>query len=473
LDVNVVLFSNDDHQSITKKDNMKQGYVFRNAIIAALGGLLFGFDTAVISGGEKAIQAFFQLDGFWHGFTVAIALIGTVFGALLAGKPADMFGRKKALITVALLYAISALGSALSHDWHLFLVYRFIGGLGVGASSVIGPMYIAEIAPANLRGRLVGMFQLNVVTGILLAFFSNYIIAQLVEVDAWRWMLGVETIPAALFLILLFSIPATPRWLAMRGQNEEARELLVRLASKDPDKELEAIVESVHYDKSAKSEPLFRLPYKWPIIFAILIAVFNQMSGINAIMYYAPRIFEMTGFAKDSALAQSVTIGFTNLVFTMLAMSIIDKFGRKKLLLVGSVGMTFFLAMVAKTLLGESNGNIWVVVYLVGFIAFFAFSQGAVIWVFISEIFPNRVRAKGQALGSFTHWFMAALVSWSFPLIAESSANGGAIAFMIFSVSMFVQLIVVWKFFPETKGRSLEEIEKGLVGKKEVMDVVS
>ncbi|MEJ2593671.1 MAG: sugar porter family MFS transporter [bacterium] len=447
---------------------MKHGFVFRNAIIAALGGLLFGFDTAVISGGEKAIQLYFGLDGFWHGFTVAIALIGTVFGALLAGKPADTFGRKKALITVALLYAISALGSALSHNWYLFLSYRFIGGIGVGASSVIGPMYIAEIAPARLRGRLVGMFQLNVVTGILLAFFSNYLIAQFIEADAWRWMLGVETLPAALFLFLLFSIPATPRWLAMRDRNEDARALLIKLASEDPDKELNDIIESVHFHQSAKSEPLFRLPYKWPILFAILIAVFNQMSGINAIMYYAPRIFEMTGFAKNSALAQSVTIGFTNLVFTMLAMSVIDRFGRKKLLLIGSVGMTFFLAMVARTLLGGANASYWVVVYLVGFIAFFAFSQGAVIWVFISEIFPNRIRAKGQALGSFTHWFMAALVSWSFPLIAESAAKGGAIAFMIFSLSMLVQLLVVWRLFPETKGRSLEEIEKGFIGTSEI-----
>jgi sugar porter (SP) family MFS transporter len=441
---------------------MKKAYVFRNAIIAALGGLLFGFDTAVISGGEKAIQIYFDLSGFWHGFTVSIALIGTVLGALSAGKPADIFGRKKALIAVAILYAISALGSALSHNWYMFLIYRFIGGIGVGASSVIGPMYIAEIAPSQLRGRLVGMFQLNVVTGILMAFFSNYLIAQLVEFDAWRWMLGVETIPAALFLFLLFLIPATPRWLAMRGENEAARKLLIRLSSENPEKELKDIIQSVHYDRSAKSEPLFRSVYRWPILFAIFIAVFNQMSGINAIMYYAPRIFEMTGFAKDSALAQSVIIGFTNLIFTILAMSIIDKFGRKKLLLIGSVGMTFFLGMVSKSFFSVSDGNIWVVIYLVGFIAFFAFSQGAVIWVFISEIFPNRVRAKGQALGSFTHWFMASLVSWTFPIIAESSINGGAIAFLIFSIAMFVQLIVVWRFFPETKGKSLEEIEMGL-----------
>jgi sugar porter (SP) family MFS transporter len=306
------------------------------------------------------------------------------------------------------------------------------------------------------------MFQLNVVTGILLAFFSNYVIAGLIEAESWRWMLGIELIPAGLFFILLFSIPETPRWLAMKGNNQAARNLLLHLASADPDKEFREIVESVYYDQKVKSEPLFSKVYRGPVLFAILIAVFNQMSGINAIMYYAPRIFEITGFAKDSALAQSVTIGVTNLVFTILAMSIIDRFGRKRLLLIGSVGMTLFLGLVAGNLLGDAKGSVWVVFYLVGFIAFFAFSQGAVIWVFISEIFPTRVRAKGQALGSFTHWLMAALVSWSFPVIAESAAKGGAIAFIIFSISMFIQLIVVWKFFPETKGRSLEEIEKSL-----------
>lgn len=445
---------------------MKNGYVIKIAFIAALGGLLFGFDTAVISGAEKSIQELFGLDGFWHGFTVAIALIGTVFGAIFAGKPADLFGRKKALITVALLYGISALGSAMVSHWYLFLFFRFVGGLGVGASSVIGPMYIAEIAPAKMRGRLVGMFQLNVVSGILLAFFSNYIIARVIEVDAWRWMLGVESIPAIVFLVLLIGIPATPRWLVLKGMHNQALDLLFRLSSPDPNKELEEIKESIHFEKTARAETLFKNAYRIPIFLAILIAVFNQMSGINAIMYYAPRIFEMAGFASQSALFQAVSIGVTNLVFTLIGMSVIDKFGRKKLLLVGSVGMTFFLGMVAKTFLGEANGSLMMVVYLIGFIAFFAFSQGAVIWVFISEIFPNKVRAKGQALGSFTHWFMAALVSWLFPVIAEGSDFGGAIAFMIFSGAMLVQLVVVWKFFPETKGRTLEEIQKDLYGKK-------
>ena len=438
------------------------GYVIGIALIAALGGLLFGFDTAVISGAEKSIQEVFNLSGFMHGFTVAVALIGTVIGALTAGKPADLFGRKRVLITVAALYTLSALGSALAPNWWFFIISRFIGGLGVGASSVLGPMYIAEISPAHLRGRLVALFQFNVVFGILLAFFSNYLIAGAVSSEAWRWMLGVETIPALLFFGLLFIIPQTPRWLVLEGMEDEARGMLARLASKDPDAELADIKWSVARQKELHHEPLFTPKYKMPVLFAILVALFNQLSGINAIMYYAPRIFEMAGFATESALLQSVLIGFTNLLFTIIAMTVIDRFGRKKLLLIGSVGMVIFLAGVSYTLFGAATGNIMVAVYLIGFIAFFAFSQGAVIWVFISEIFPNKVRAKGQALGSFTHWFMAALVSWVFPVLVEGSPNGGGIAFALFSVMMLVQLVVVAKFFPETKGKSLEQIQREL-----------
>ncbi|MFA9371273.1 MAG: sugar porter family MFS transporter [Labilibaculum antarcticum] len=440
----------------------KNTYVFTCALIAALGGLLFGFDTAVISGAEKSIQEMFGLDGFWHGFTVAIALIGTIVGAMTAGKPADKYGRKSVLIVIAVIYGITALATAVADDWLVFISFRFIGGIGVGASSVIGPMYIAEIAPAHLRGRLVGMFQLNVVSGILLAFFSNYLISSIVEVDAWRWMLGVQALPAFIFFGLLFYIPSTPRLLVLKGRSKEALILLKKLASSNPENELKEIEESLQGDNAKSSTNLFAKEYRLPVMLAILVAVFNQMSGINAIMYYAPRIFEMTGFGKDDALLQSVIIGATNFIFTMLAMTVIDKFGRKKLLLIGSIGMMAFLGMVAKTLFEGSTGNILVVVYLVGFIAFFAFSQGAVIWVFISEIFPNKIRAKGQALGSFTHWIMAAMVSWMFPAIAESGVNGGGVAFMIFSVAMLVQLIVVFKFFPETKGKSLEQIQKEL-----------
>ncbi|MDE5418102.1 sugar porter family MFS transporter [Labilibaculum sp. DW002] len=437
-------------------------YVFTCALIAALGGLLFGFDTAVISGAEKSIQEMFGLDGFWHGFTVAIALIGTIVGAMTAGKPADKFGRKKVLLVIAAIYGITALVTAMTSDWTIFVTFRFIGGIGVGASSVIGPMYIAEIAPAHLRGRLVGMFQLNVVSGILLAFFSNYLISSIVETESWRWMLGVQAIPSAIFFFLLFYIPASPRLLVLKGKSVEALGLLKRLASLNPEKELKEIEESMIEDSNSGNANLFSKAYRFPVLLAILIAIFNQLSGINAIMYYAPRIFEMTGFGKDDALLQSVVIGATNFIFTLLAMTVIDKIGRKKLLLIGSTGMVFFLGLVAKTLFEGSTANILVVAYLVGFIACFAFSQGAVIWVFISEIFPNKVRAKGQALGSFTHWIMAAMVSWMFPAIAESGVNGGGVAFTIFSVAMMVQLIVVFKFFPETKGKSLEQIQKEL-----------
>lgn len=437
-------------------------YVFTCALIAALGGLLFGFDTAVISGAEKSIQEMFGLDGFWHGFTVAIALIGTIVGAMTAGKPADKFGRKKVLLVIAAIYGITALVTAMTSDWTIFVTFRFIGGIGVGASSVIGPMYIAEIAPAHLRGRLVGMFQLNVVSGILLAFFSNYLISSIVETESWRWMLGVQAIPSSIFFFLLFYIPASPRLLVLKGKSVEALGLLKRLASLNPEKELKEIEESMIEDSNSGNANLFSKAYRFPVLLAILIAIFNQLSGINAIMYYAPRIFEMTGFGKDDALLQSVVIGATNFIFTLLAMTVIDKIGRKKLLLIGSTGMVLFLGLVAKTLFEGSTANILVVAYLVGFIACFAFSQGAVIWVFISEIFPNKVRAKGQALGSFTHWIMAAMVSWMFPAIAESGVNGGGVAFTIFSVAMMVQLIVVFKFFPETKGKSLEQIQKEL-----------
>ncbi|PCH71599.1 MAG: MFS transporter [Bacteroidales bacterium] len=440
----------------------KNTYVFTCALIAALGGLLFGFDTAVISGAEKSIQEMFGLDGFWHGFTVAIALIGTIVGAMTAGKPADKYGRKSVLIVIAVIYGITALATAVADDWLVFISFRFIGGIGVGASSVIGPMYIAEIAPAHMRGRLVGMFQLNVVSGILLAFFSNYLISSIVEVDAWRWMLGVQALPAFIFFLLLFYIPSTPRLLVLKGKSKEALSLLKRLASRNPENELKEIEESMQEDNVSGSTNLFSKAYRFPVMLAILVAVFNQMSGINAIMYYAPRIFEMTGFGKDAALMQSVIIGATNFLFTMLAMTVIDRVGRKKLLLIGAVGMVFSLGMVAKSLFEGEEANIMVVIYLVGFIACFAFSQGAVIWVFISEIFPNKVRAKGQALGSFTHWVMAAIVSWMFPAIAESGVNGGGVAFLIFSGAMFIQLIVVFKFFPETKGKSLEQIQKDL-----------
>lgn len=430
------------------------------ALIASLGGLLFGFDTAVISGAEKAIQELFNLNNFWHGFTVSFTLIGTLLGALVAGKPAEFMGRKNSLFIIALLYIISALGSALAGNWILFLLFRFIGGFSVGASSVIGPMYIAEIAPARIRGRLVGSFQFNIVTGILLSYISNYFIAQIITENAWRWMLGVESIPAIIFFFLIFIIPDSPRWLVIRNRISDAKTVLEKLGSDNPEVELKEIVESIKSKESLGKEKLFTSNNRYPIILAILVAVFNQMSGINAVMYYSPRIFEMVGYAKDSALLQSVSVGITLFVFTLVGMALIDRIGRKKLLMIGSVGMTFFLGMVSKTIFTTINGSVWMLVYMTGFITFFAFTQGTVIWVFISEIFPNTVRARGQTLGSFTHWTMTIIISWLFPIISGTGTYGGGIAFAVFSLSMVLQFIIVWRFFPETKGKSLEELQK-------------
>lgn len=437
-------------------------YLTRNAWIAGLGGFLFGFDTAVISGAEKAIQELFQLTGFWHGFTVAIALIGTIVGAIAAGKPADHFGRKKVLSFIALLFLFSALGAALAQSWHAILIFRFLGGLGVGASSVIGPMYIAEIAPARKRGRLVALFQLNVVTGILLAFISNYIIAVVADQTSWRWMLGVQTIPAGIFFILLFYIPETPRWLMMKKNKEAAADIMEKLGEENISEQIAVIEDSITSEKHIKSQRLFTSKLKFPIMLAFLIAFFNQFSGINAIMYYAPRIFEMAGLDRTSSLFQSVSVGFTNLVFTIIAMLIIDRVGRRKLLLTGAIGMVFMLGLVSLGFLVESLGGKAVLAGLIGFIAFFALSQGAVIWVFISEIFPNKVRAKGQSFGSLTHWLFAALISWVFPVMVHGSTTSTGIAFIFFALMMLLQFFVVYFIFPETKGKGLEQIQSDM-----------
>jgi sugar porter (SP) family MFS transporter len=441
---------------------MKKNYLLRNAWIAGLGGFLFGFDTAVISGAEKAIQELFQLTGFWHGFTVAVALIGTIIGAIAASKPADHFGRKKVLSFIALLFLFSSLGAALSNQWISIVIFRFLGGLGVGASSVIGPMYIAEISPAEKRGRLVALFQLNVVTGILLAFLSNYIIAVIADQTSWRWMLGVQSLPAAIFFLLLFLIPETPRWLMMKKNKTLAIETLGKLGEKNIDAQIAAIEESITSEKHIRSERLFTAKLKLPLILAFLIAFFNQFSGINAIMYYAPRIFEMAGLDRTSSLFRSVSVGFTNLVFTLIAMMIIDKIGRKKLLLTGSVGMVFMLLLVSLGFIVKSFGGAAVLAGLIGFIAFFAASQGAVIWVFISEIFPNKVRAKGQSFGSLTHWLFAALISWVFPVIASGNPKNTGFAFIFFALMMLLQFFVVYFLFPETKGKALEQIQNDL-----------
>jgi len=437
-------------------------YPVRIALIAALGGFLFGFETAVISGAEKTIQQLWQLGSFWQGFTVASSLIGTVLGSIIAAGPAKKYGRKKVLMFIALLYVLSAIGCASTSMWILFITFRFLGGVAVGASSVVGPMYISEISPARLRGRLAGSFQLMIVTGIVVAYITNFLFVDLGE-NSWRWMLGVMVVPAALFYILLRSIPESPRWLILNHRVPEAVEVIRRIGEANPEAEAEEIRASVHEGRGSQlSESLFQKKYFKPIFFAVLLAMFNQLSGINAIIYYAPRIFEMAGFDKADAYLQPIYIGTANLLFTLLAMTVIDKLGRKTLLLIGSVGMIAFLALTAFAFSGEMSGNKNVIVYLIGFIAFFGFSQGAVIWVFISEIFPNSVRSQGGALGSFTHWIMAAIISWTFPIIVEGSPKGGMYSFLFYAVMMFLHLLFVWKFLPETKGRSLEDIQKDL-----------
>jgi sugar porter (SP) family MFS transporter len=430
----------------------------RNSIVAALGGFLFGFDTAVISGVEKSIQQLWSLSDFSHGFTVASALIGTVLGSMIAGKPAELFGRKKVLQAIGLLYLVTSLGAALTSSWELFVIFRFLGGIGVGASSVVGPMYISEISPAHSRGRMVALFQFNVVSGILIAFVSNYFLFGISE-DSWRWMLGVQALPSLLFFVMVFFVPESPRWLVKQKRIEEANDVMKTIGESDPKTAIASIQNSLQQEAGAAGENLFTKAYREPIFYAMALAMFNQLAGINAIMYYAPRIFEMTGLAKDGALLQAVSIGVTNMVFTLLAISVIDKLGRKTLMIIGSVGMIFTLGMVARAFYVQDFGGYGVMFYLVGFIAFFAFSQGSVIWVFISEIFPNKVRAKGQALGSSTHWVMAAVISWTFPILAESSELGGAYAFTIFAVMMVFQLLFAWKIMPETKGKSLEQIQ--------------
>ncbi len=430
-------------------------YPVRIALIAALGGFLFGFETAVISGAEKTIQGLWSLTSFWQGFTVASSLIGTVIGSLIAGQPARLYGRKKVLMAVAVMYLLSAIGCASSSIWILFILFRFIGGIAVGASSVVGPMYISEIAPANLRGRLAGSFQLNIVAGIFIAYLTNFLFADLGE-NSWRWMLGIMVVPAAIFWILVRTIPESPRWLILNNRDAEALPILQRLGETN----VQGIVADIKASVSAHTEALFQSKYSKPILFAVILAMFNQLSGINAIIYYAPRIFEMAGFDKAHSYLQPVYIGAANLLFTLLAMSFIDRFGRRKLLLIGSVGMIVFLALTAMAFNGGANSN--VIIYLIGFIAFFAFSQGAVIWVFISEIFPNSVRSQGGSLGSFTHWIMAAIISWTFPVIVEGSAKGGFYSFVFYSVMMLLHLFFVWKFLPETKGKSLEKIQEEL-----------
>jgi sugar porter (SP) family MFS transporter len=434
-------------------------YLLKSTITGALGGLLFGFDTAVIAGATQQLTVVYDLTSFTLGLTVAIGLAGTVVGAMSAGVIGQRIGGREALRIMAILYTVSALGCALSWNWPALMVFRFIGGLGVGGSSVLGPVYIAELAPAKWRGRLVGMFQINIVIGILLAYLSNYLISLLhLGALQWRWQLGVAAIPSLLFLIMLYGIPRSSRWLVTKNRTDEALDVLKMMGSPDSEAELREIMDSIHMERGMAAEPLFKRQYRLPIFLAVTIGMFNQLSGINAILYYSNFIFAAAGFSQLSGALQTVLIGAMNLVATLLGMSLIDKIGRKTLLLTGSVGMALCLSCVAAVFFTHSHLNalVWL---LVAYIFFFAISQGSVIWVYIAEVFPNRVRDKGQSLGSSSHWVTNALISFIFPILAKSS---GGTPFAFFAAMMVLQFFVVLFIYPETKGISLEQLQRKL-----------
>lgn len=429
------------------------------SVTAALAGFLFGFDTVVISGADKKLQALWGSSDAFHGTVVmAMALWGTVVGALFGGIPTNRLGRKKTLIIIGVLYTVSAVGSALANDPFVFAFFRFVGGLGVGASTIAAPAYISEIAPAKDRGRLVALYQFNIVFGILIAFLSNYLLNGIGE-HAWRWMVGVEAFPAVIYTVLMLSVPKSPRWLLSKSRNDEAKKVLSII---NPNEDTEKLLLGLQSSNQAeiKNENIFLKKYRLPLTLAFLIAMFNQLSGINAFLYYAPRIFEEAGLGESTALLSSIGIGVTNLVFTLLGVFLIDRLGRKTLIYFGSVGYIISLGLVACAFFFEWTGMA-VPIFLFLFIASHAIGQGAVIWVFISEIFPNHLRASGQSFGSSTHWFLAALIPALIPLLF--STIGAGVVFLFFAIMMVFQLLFVIFMMPETKGVSLEELSKKLI----------
>ena len=441
------------------------GYLLKSSMVGALGGLLFGFDTAVIAGTTKQLTSVFHLTErniFLHpslGMTVAIGLFGTVLGALTSGALGQKIGSREALRIMAVLYVISSVGCAFAWSWPALLVFRFIGGIGIGGSSVLGPVYIAELAPAKWRGRLVGTFQINIVIGILLAYVTNYIIATMnLQGTEWRWQLGIAAFPSLIFLALLYTIPRSSRWLLTSGQTDEAKRVLEMMGSPDSQAEIDEIRASIRDESSNANEPLFQRKLRLPIFLAISIGLFNQLAGINAILYYQNMIFEKAGYSAISGYKQAAVVGLMNLLATLLGMTLIDKVGRKTLLLIGSVGTAVCLAGVAAIFFTNSHEGMLLYLLIV-YIAFFAVSQGAVIWVYIAEVFPNRVRAKGQSLGSGSHWVMNTIIALTFPLLA---ARSGGIPFAFFAAMMVLQFFVVLFIYPETKGLTLEQVQHKL-----------
>lgn len=442
---------------------MKKIFVW--SIIAALAGFLFGFDTVVISGADKQLQELWGTSDAFHGSVVmAMALWGTVVGAIFGGIPTNKYGRKNSLLIIGVLYFISALGSALVNDPISFAAFRFIGGLGVGASTIAAPAYVSEIAPAKDRGRLVSLYQFNIVLGILIAFLSNYLLRNTGD-QPWRWMIGVESVPALIYTLFVLIIPKSPRWLTSKGRFSEAEKVLKNI---DPGVDIsEKMAEMKRQSENKISgENIFMKKYRFPLILAFLIAFFNQLSGINAFLYYAPRIFESSGLGKNTALLSSIGVGVVNLLFTLLGVFLIDRLGRKQLMFLGSIGYIISLTLVAAAFF-LNWGGLWVPLFLFLFIAAHAIGQGAVIWVFISEIFPNHLRASGQAFGSSTHWVLAAIVPSTIPFLFSTIGPGYVFAF--FAFMMVLQLLFVIFMMPETKGKSLEELGEELSLREEIL----
>lgn len=427
------------------------------SITAALAGFLFGFDVVVISGADKKLQALWQSSDAFHGAVVmGMALWGTVIGAIFGGIPTNKFGRKKTLLAIGVLYALSAIGTALSTDPYMFAFFRFMGGLGVGASTIAAPAYISEIAPAKDRGRLVSLYQFNIVLGILVAFLSNYLLSGIGDND-WRWMLGVQAIPATIYTLCVFSIPESPRWLVSKNKIEEAKKVMKVVS---PDQDSDTLIAQMEDDQAdSPKENIFMKKYRFPLMLAFLVAFFNQMSGINAFLYYAPRIFGEAGLGEKTALLSSIGIGIVNMVFTLVGVNLIDKVGRRTLMFIGSIGYIISLSLVSMAFYFHWSG-LAIPIFLFLFIASHAIGQGTVIWVFISEIFPNHLRASGQAFGSTTHWVLAAIIPSLIPTLF--STIGAGTVFLIFTIAMVFQLLFVIFMMPETKGISLEKLSKTL-----------
>ncbi|WP_298390530.1 sugar porter family MFS transporter [Hydrotalea sp.] len=425
------------------------------SITVGLGGLLFGMDVAVISGAEQAIQELWQLSNWMHGTAIAMALYGTAFGAALGNIPANKIGRRKSLFWIGILFLTTSIGAAVSTNVYAFMIFRFVSGLSIGASSVVAPVYISEIAPAKYRGRMVISFQLNVVAGILIAYFSNYLLQGFDGKNDWRWMLGVVAIPSAAFSILMLFTPETPRWLVLYKKDDATARKVLALTEDTTDHLIERIKNSV----SSNTEKLFQKKNTRLLLLAFFIAFFNQLSGINAIIYFAPKVFEMAGIGRSAALFSTVGIGVVNLIFTIIGWSLIDKFGRRTLMFIGSFGYIISLSLIAIAF--NSSNHSMIVYYVFIFIAAHAVGQGAVIWVFLSELFPNAIRASGTSFGCLTHWTFAALVAQVFPFFAATVS--GTLIFGFFAFMMVLQLLYVWKMMPETKGIALENMESTVV----------